>query len=105
MFGNQTVPLHIQADSDPNLELGRMLLFTHGIDLAKDIARNCGVTAHVDWVANTVTMTSQDPDLIAQAVQRFNKLEEFYVYPRYQLTVEPTWIAVCVLTNNVSSEG
>jgi hypothetical protein len=58
-----------------------MLLFTHGIDLAKDIARNCGVTAHVDWVENTVTMTSQDPDLIAQAVQRFNKLEEFYVLP------------------------
>jgi len=56
-----------------------MLLFTHGIDLAKDIARNCGVSAKVDWVANNVTLTSQDPDLIAQAVQRFNKLEEFYV--------------------------
>jgi hypothetical protein len=56
-----------------------MLLFTHGIDLAKDIARNCGVIANIDWVANTVTMTSQDVDLISQAVQRFNKLEEFYV--------------------------
>jgi len=55
-----------------------MLLFTHGIDLAKDIARNCGVTAYVDWVANTVTLTSQDPDLISRAVERFNKLEEFY---------------------------
>jgi hypothetical protein len=61
------------------MELGRMLLFTHGIDLAKDIARNCGVTAHVDWTENTVTMTSQDPDLIELAVSRFNKLEEFYV--------------------------
>ena len=56
-----------------------MLLFTHGIDLAKDIARNCGVTAYVDWVANAVTLTSQDPDLITRAVERFNKLEEFYV--------------------------
>jgi hypothetical protein len=81
-FGNQEVPSHpIKINSDPNLELGRMLLFTHGIDLAKDIARNCGVTASIDWVANTVTMTSQDVDLIAQAVQRFNKLEEFYVVP------------------------
>ena len=65
--------------ADPQLELGRMLLFTHGIDLAKDIARNCGVTAQVDWAENTVTLTSQDPDLIALAVSRFNKLEEFYV--------------------------
>ena len=65
--------------SDPKLELGRMLLFTHGIDLAKDIARNCGVTASVDWVGNTVTLTSQDVDLIARAMERFNKLEEFYV--------------------------
>ena len=64
---------------DEKLELGRLLLFTHGIDLAKDIARNCGVTAHVDWVENSITMTSQDPDLIAKAVTRFNKLEEFYV--------------------------
>ena len=58
-----------------------MLLFTHGIDLAKDIARNCGVTASVDWSANSVTLISQDPDLIAQAVERFNKLEHFYVPP------------------------
>jgi hypothetical protein len=57
-----------------------MLLFTHGIDLAKDIGRNCGVSVTVDWVANTVTLTSQDPDLIARAVERFNKLEEFYVF-------------------------
>jgi hypothetical protein len=56
-----------------------MLLFTHGIDLSKDIARNCGVIVKVDWVANRITLTSQDPDLIAKAVQRFNKLEEFYV--------------------------
>jgi hypothetical protein len=70
---------------DPQLELGRMLLFTHGIDLAKDIARNCGVTADVEWAENTVTMTSQDPDLIAKAVQRFNKLEEFYVPPPFCL--------------------
>lgn len=68
-----------QLIQDPNLELGRMLLFTHGIDLAKDIARNSGVTATVDWLENTVTLTSQDVDLIAQAVQRFTKLEEFYV--------------------------
>ena len=61
------------------MELGRLLLFTHGIDLAKDIARNCGITAYVDWVANNVTLTSQDSDLISMAVERFNKLEEFYV--------------------------
>lgn len=66
--------------SDPSLELSRVLLFTHGIDLAKDIARNCGVVATVDWAANTVTLISQDPDLIARAVERFNKLEEFYVF-------------------------
>jgi hypothetical protein len=70
------------SPSDPTLELGRMLLFTHGIDLSKDIARNCGVTAYVDWSANTVTLASQDPDLIGKAVERFNKLEEFYVSPR-----------------------
>lgn len=58
-----------------------MLLFTHGIDLSKDIARNCGVAAYVDWSANTVTLASQDPDLIGKAVERFNKLEEFYVRP------------------------
>jgi len=56
-----------------------MLLFTHGIDLAKDIARNCGVMAAVNWTTKTVTLTSQDAELIAQAVDRFNKLEEFYV--------------------------
>ena len=64
---------------DPNLELGRMLLFTHGIDLSKDIERNCGVTVSVDWIENTVTLTSQDADLIAKAVESFTKLEQFYV--------------------------
>jgi len=64
-----------------------MLLFTHGIDLAKDIARNCGVSASVDWVENTVTLTSQDIDLIAKAVQRFTKLEEFYV----QTLISGSW--------------
>lgn len=80
-----------------------MLLFTHGIDLAKDIARNCGVTAYVDWSANTVTLTSQDPDLISKAVERFNKLEEFYVNSlRNFLTLESPWIAIPLLTNDVA---
>lgn len=74
---------------DPELELGRILLFTHGIDLAKDIARNCGVSAHVDWAENTVTLTSQDPDLIALAVSRFNKLEEFYVIVPIHFPFQP----------------
>ena len=81
MSGNLPVVILLisNSSSDPNLELGRLLLFTHGIDLAKDIARNCGVSTYVDWGDNTVKVTSQDPDLIASAVQRFNKLEEFYV--------------------------
>lgn len=82
---------------DPELELGRMLLFTHGIDLAKDIARNCGVNAHVDWTENTVTMTSQDPDLIAIAVSRFNKLEEFYVPIPIPLDFSPNFSPISPL--------
>jgi len=64
---------------DPRLELGRLLLFTHGIDLARDIARNTGVTAYVDWSSNTVKLASQDRDLITLAEDRFKKLEYFYV--------------------------
>ena len=82
---------------DPKLELGRMLLFTHGIDLAKDIARNCGINAHVDWTENTVTMTSQDPDLIAIAVSRFNKLEEFYVPSTRLLSFSSPSSIQCIL--------
>ena len=90
-------------------------MFTHGIDLAKDIARNCGVVAHVDWAENTVTLTSQDPDLIALAVSRFNKLEEFYVTPLLPASmslsslfemcsfVGPPGVAVHILANHVPS--
>jgi hypothetical protein len=64
---------------DANVELGKLLIFTHGIDLSKDVARNCGVNAKVDWNKNIIRLTSQDEDLIAQAVERFNNLERFYV--------------------------
>jgi len=64
--------------TDPTLDLGQLLLFSYGIDLSKDIARNCGVTANVDWTANTIFLKSQGGDLIAKAVARFNKLEELY---------------------------
>ena len=81
-----------------------MLLFTHGIDLAKDIARNCGVTASVDWSTNSVTLISQDLDLIAQAVERFNKLEHFYVlFLIYHINrLESSGIAIRLLADLVA---
>jgi hypothetical protein len=67
------------TNPDPTLQLGQLLLFSYGIDLSKDIAGNCGVTANVDWTANTISLKSQDEDLITKAVECFNKLEELYV--------------------------